>query len=151
VRAAQPSPTPPLIPSPLLREQHFGIAEGQTWTYRDPGLTLEEEIAQGRYPVLLTNSEKFPGGESRDDLAQRVEEALTKILLPYAWKAAREGNHGVHIAVVSHGLSIHQLVSVLVRKGTQEPGHFSPGIVNTGWCRVNVTVKVRSQFDDRER
>jgi broad specificity phosphatase PhoE len=148
LRAAQQAPTPPLIKSSLLREQYFGIAEGKDWIYREPGFSLEEELARGRYADLCTRSEKFPEGESREDVARRSDEAITTFLLPYLWQAAREGNHGTHVAIISHGYCIEELVAALVSKGAhgQVQGSLTRWLGNTGWCSVDVAVEVQSGF-----
>jgi broad specificity phosphatase PhoE len=59
----QPDPKPAFTVSPLLREQHFGVAEGKPWGEkggfnRGPGRTF-----------------KFPEGESLEDVRNRANEA----------------------------------------------------------------------------
>lgn len=142
---AQSLPKPPLSPSPSLREQHWGAAEGHSWlSAQDPGLTLDEHFARGLYPILHERAQKFPGGESLDDLAQRAEQAVAELLMRHVWATAREGKHGVHVAVVSHGLCISELVRALVRLDASgaDPGDRYKGLRNTAWTRIAVDVKV---------
>jgi broad specificity phosphatase PhoE len=148
IQDAQPAPKPPLETSLLLREQHFGAGEGKSWTTRPPpGMSREEQYAQGIFAILDSKFDRFPEGESLDDLARRAEEAVKVIILPYVWKAAREGrkDEDVKIAVVSHGLCISEIVAALVRMdaGGQGRGRDFKGLRNTAWTRVTIDVKVR--------
>jgi len=140
----QDDPKPPLTSSPLLREQHFGVAEGKPWDYRyEPNLSLEEHIAMGKFPVIHSDEEKFPGGESTNDLAIRANQAIEELILPHVQSAARQGLKGVHIAVVSHGLCISQLIAMLLKKDASgaAAGDYR-GLLNTAWTRVTIDVKV---------
>ncbi|KAH7922935.1 phosphoglycerate mutase-like protein [Leucogyrophana mollusca] len=142
LRDAQPKPLA-INESPLLREQHFGIAEGKAWVLRmELGKTVEEYWANGEYPVLHKRHQRFPEGESRDELAERADEAIRQIVLPEIWQAARSGAQGVHLALVSHGLCISELVPALVKKGQNGmPAESYEGLMNTAWTRVAVSVK----------
>ena len=129
----------------LLREQYWGIAEGHPWTYEHtPGLTLEEHFARGIYPVMVERWQKFPEGESLDDLANRATQAIEELVMPHLKCAAKQGKTGVHIALVSHGLCISELVPALLKKDASgsDPGHHYRGLMNTAWTRVAVSVKV---------
>lgn len=142
---AQPEPKPPLIPSLLVREQHFGIAEGSPWLMEPkPGLTLEQHYAEKVFPVLHHRDEKFPEGESLNDVASRCEQAIKDLVLPHVWSAVKEGSKGVHIAVVSHGLCISELVSALLRQDASgiPPENSYRGLWNTAWTRVAIDIKV---------
>ncbi|KAI0769010.1 phosphoglycerate mutase-like protein [Trametes elegans] len=144
VQEAQPNPMPPLEISPLLREQHWGVAEGHAWSWQSTaGLSLEEHFANGIYPVLLERWQKFPEGESLDDLYRRAQQAIKELVMPHVWRAAREGKKGVHIAIASHGLCISELVPALVVKDESgvHPGDKYRGLHNTAWTRVTVDVK----------
>ncbi|PSR70465.1 hypothetical protein PHLCEN_2v13616 [Hermanssonia centrifuga] len=144
VHDAQPEPKPPLTTSLLLREQHWGVAEGHPWIMvQEPGLSLEEHLARGLYPVLHERSQKFPEGESLNDLALRAEQAINEIVMPYVWQAARDGKKGIHIALVSHGLCISELVPALLKKDAsgQHIGRDYRGLLNTAWTRVVLDVK----------
>lgn len=110
VHSTQSTPQPPLTTSHLLREQHFGIAEGKHWVASaNPTKTLAEHYAEGVYPTLPGRMQKFPEGESLDDLGHRADQAINELVMPHVWKAARDGRKGVHVAVVSHGLCINEV------------------------------------------
>lgn len=144
VRDAQPEPQPPLTTSLLLREQTFGIAEGKHGIREMlPGLSLEDHFARKLYPVLHSRAHKFPQGESLDDLAARANKAVDDLLLPYVWSAARAGDQELHVAIVSHGLCISELVPALLVRDESgvHPGHQYHGLLNTAWIRVTVKVK----------
>ncbi|TFY82469.1 hypothetical protein EWM64_g1544 [Hericium alpestre] len=139
----QPEPKPPLTTSLLVREQHFGIAEGKPWSWtQEEGLTLQEHFAKGIYPVLHGDREKFPEGESLVDLGERANQAVEDIILPHVWQAAREGKKDVHVAIVSHGLCISQMVAQLLKRnaGGIDIKDYR-GLLNTAWTRVAVDVK----------
>ncbi|OBZ71592.1 hypothetical protein A0H81_08444 [Grifola frondosa] len=141
---AQSEPKPPFETSLLLREQHWGIAEGNPWImHRIPDLTLEDHFAQGLYPVLHDRSQRFPEGESLNDLADRAKAAIEELVMPHVLRAAREGMKGIHIAVVSHGLCISELVPALLLKDASgvHPENKYRGLLNTAWTRVTVDVK----------
>ena len=141
---AQPEPKPTFTVSPLIREQHFGVAEGHSWQYhQEKGLSLEEHFAKGIYPVLYGDDEKFPEAESSNDVAARAKQAIEELVIPHVWLAAREGKKGVHIALVSHGLCISHLISQLLEKndGGAPKGDYR-GLMNTAWSRMTVDVAV---------
>lgn len=142
---AQAEPKPPLIVTELVREQNFGDAEGKPWTYQTyPDLTLEEQFAKGVYSVLHGRDEKFPNGECLNDVAERSRQAIGALILPHVWKAAKEGKSGEHVAIVSHGLCISELVAEVVKMDTSEKasGLGYRGLLNTAWARVTIEVKV---------
>lgn len=109
-----------------------------------PGMTLEEQIAQGIYPVLHLRSEKFPEGESLDDLSARATLAVNECVMPHVRDALRSGFKGGHVALVSHGLCISEMVPALLRKDTSHPAPEDKyrGLMNTAWTRVTVDVPV---------
>ncbi|EIW59438.1 phosphoglycerate mutase-like protein [Trametes versicolor FP-101664 SS1] len=144
VQEAQSEPKPPLETSLLLREQHWGVAEGEPWQWgHTAGLSLEEHFAKQLYPVLHERWQKFPEGESLDDLFTRAKQAIDELIMPHVWSAAREGKKGIHIAIASHGLCISELVPALVMKDESgvHPGEKFRGLQNTAWTRVTVNVK----------
>ncbi|KAI0699308.1 phosphoglycerate mutase-like protein [Cerioporus squamosus] len=144
VRDAQPDPKPYFQESPLLREQHFGVAEGQPWAWEQtPGMTIEEHFAKGIWPVLHERHQKFPDGESLDDLYARATQAIDQLVMPHVWKAAREGKTGVHIALASHGLCISELIPALLAKDERgvHPGDKYRGLHNTAWSRATIQVE----------
>ncbi|KAI9443114.1 histidine phosphatase superfamily [Lactarius indigo] len=127
----QKEPKPSFDSSELLREQNFGVAEGKpcTWT-------------KGVYPVLYGDDEKFPEGESTNDLAERARTALAKFVLPHVWQAAKEGKTGIHVAIVSHGLCISELVSELLKRSAKQGKDTDfRGLWNTAWTRVVVDIE----------
>lgn len=68
----QPSPKPSFKVDRDLREQHFGDAEGQSWQmHRIPDKSLDDHFKDGRYPILFDRDQKFPKGESLNDVAAR--------------------------------------------------------------------------------
>lgn len=76
LKNAQAAPIP-LHTSPLLREQNFGRGEGQRYDVRkEPGLTLAEHVAKGKYPAIHNRSQRFPDGESLDDVARRADQVV---------------------------------------------------------------------------
>ncbi|KAI0259833.1 phosphoglycerate mutase [Gloeopeniophorella convolvens] len=139
----QKDPKPSFDSSKLLREQHFGTAEGKPWSYEtQPGLTLEEHMAKGIYPVLYEDDERFPEGESLNELAARARQAIEELVLPHAWQAAKDGQTGVNIAVVSHGLCISRLISELLKKSAKPiQGSDYRGLLNTAWTRVTIDIE----------
>lgn len=141
----QREPKPTFDSSQLLREQHFGIAEGKPWSLASTqSFKLEEEMAKGVYPVLHGNDEKFPDGESVNDVALRAREAIITLVLPHVWQTAKEGKAGVHVAVVGHGLCISQLISQLLKmSANQDEERNYRGLWNTAWTRVVIESEVR--------
>ena len=102
---------PAVRTEPLLREQHFGAAEGKRWADGHPARTkartqanpqtqtgaqtqtlltgardaeVGPETQEGEVYVTIRNRhDKFPGGESLDDLARRAEAAVDALLWPH--------------------------------------------------------------------
>ena len=149
---AQPESTrPELVSSPLLKEQNFGIAEGNKWTFqRERGLTDEEHWAKGVFPVLDGRKAKFPEGESLDDLRDRARQGIKELLVPIIGDAVKEKKEDVHVALVSHGLCISELVAALVTldyerrsKGLEVPDRQYTGLLNTAWTRATIDLAVR--------
>jgi broad specificity phosphatase PhoE len=119
----------------LLREQNFGIAEGYAWAMSIPdGTTREAMYEEKIYPVLETREEKFPEGESLDDLALRAEAAVRECILPHV-----ANGDGAHIALASHGLCIAEAVAALVRLDpSADKTKNYRGLKNTAWAMVEV-------------
>ena len=115
-------------------------------------LSLEGHYVKGVYPVLHHRHEKFPGAESLADVQERAERAIQNLVLPHVWDSVRVGwkADGPHIALVSHGLCISELVAALLRLDTtsSEDGHGGQwtGLLNTAWTRVSVDVVVSPSF-----
>ncbi|KAF8510068.1 phosphoglycerate mutase [Hysterangium stoloniferum] len=140
---AQDEPKPSFTVSPDLREQHFGIAEGEPWV-------IEREVntnsAEKVFPTLQGRDAKYPEGESLNDLSKRTNRAAMKFILPWIWDTEKtygkkEGE--VHLVVVSHGLCISELVATLVRMdadGFGQGRHYG-GLANTAWTRATIAIK----------
>ena len=111
-----------------------------------PDLTIEEHYAQKIFPVLLHRDERFPEGESLNDVAKRTTQAIRELVLPHVWKAAREGVKGLHIAIASHGLCISELVTALLKQDSSgvEPENKYRGLWNTAWTRLAIDIKASS-------
>lgn len=82
---------------------------------------------------------------SRILLCAQGVSALEIFVLPYVWQAAKEGKTGIHVAIVSHGLCIGELVSELLnwdgKKGRSTGSEYSD-IPNAGWNRVVIDIEV---------
>lgn len=143
-------PKPPFEKSPVFREQHFGVAEGQPWVVKIPvGQTREDLFKQGIYPVLEGPTEKFENGESTDDMSLRAERAMKDYVLPHI-DAQKDrvggGETDKHIVVVSHGWAIARMISSLTAMDPE--AHLDKktsyrGLLNTAWARVQILVRVR--------
>ena len=136
---------PPFTVVEGLREQHFGEAEGKPWVHLQPGDSDYDPEAKV-YTVPLGRSEKFPDGESLDDLRQRtVKSVLEPHLLPLIWKSrGLPEAEGGAIVCASHGLCISELGAAIVARDPDIPKgtyHFA-GLVNTAWHCVRVGIKV---------
>ncbi|KAF9464222.1 phosphoglycerate mutase [Collybia nuda] len=145
---AQPDPKPSLMTSLLLQEQHYGLGEGKRYdVIRDSALSLAEHFARGEYPWLQSRTERFPEGESLEDVARRAEDAVEEIVLPYVWNVVKDETEGVHIAIVSHGLFIREAIAALMRKTGHIEG-VNPqdyrGLQNTGYIKVTINVDTKS-------
>jgi broad specificity phosphatase PhoE len=140
------NPKPPLTRTAAIREQHWGIAEGKPWVmHTTPGKSIEQHFAEGIYPVLFGPEEKFPNGESKVDLGKRATQAVKQLVIPHVYQVARTGERRVHIAVVSHGLCISELVPALLKWGPYVKDEDFSGLKNTAWTRVEVALK--ASFD----
>jgi len=139
---AQSDPRPIPQSSILLREQKYGSGEGKRWDGRR--MAMDEHYKRGVCPALQSRLEKFPGGESLNDLAERAEEVIDHILGPYIWDETCEK---AHIVIVSHGIFLAELIAALVkRQNTQRTLKVQPrdfrGMRNTAWTKVRVTAQV---------
>ncbi len=87
-----------------------------------------------------------------NDLQARAELAIKDIVLPYVKEDAFSGED-IHIAIVSHGLCISELVSALMRLDHFKAGGGNwTGLLNTAWTRVAVdTVASSSQLKTLSR
>jgi broad specificity phosphatase PhoE len=120
---------------------NYGTAEGKDVLARTWGNSLEEEMEE-RY-LFLFMCEKFLGGESFDDLEECTKKAITHLVLPHVWKAAKEGSTGIHVAVVSHGLCLGIMISELLKmSGKQITDGDYDGLENTAWTHVVINTEV---------
>ncbi|KAJ3503368.1 hypothetical protein NLJ89_g8470 [Agrocybe chaxingu] len=134
----------PFIESSHLREQDFGAGEGMKFSKKEKGMSLAAHYAKGLFPALHTRQEKFPGGESLDDMARRAEGVIEEILLPQVVQENRDGIMKT-VAIVSHGLFIGELVAAIIRRDRDYRGEVDVrnlrGMKNTGWTRLAVALK----------
>ncbi|KAH9080648.1 phosphoglycerate mutase-like protein [Lactarius deliciosus] len=139
----QKDPKPSFDSSELFREQNFGLAAGRpiSMDVISSSLSWEEHAARGVYLGWYSDDDRFPEGESIKDLAERARKGLENLVLPHVWRAAEEGKTGIHIAVVSHGLCITELVSELLKKSAEEVRKPQANLVNTGWIQVAVDIE----------
>ncbi|KAK4685182.1 hypothetical protein P7C73_g4975, partial [Tremellales sp. Uapishka_1] len=126
------SPKPPLTISPLLREQHFGIAErkpfgeGKNGYVRGPGRHF-----------------KFDDGESLDDVRKRANEAIANFIEPILQESRGQPASSKHIVVVAHGIFNAEFIgALLARRKDAAPLEWGyRGMTNTGWTRLEVGYK----------
>lgn len=102
------------------------------------------------FPVLDGRKAKFPEGESLDDLRDRARQAIKEFLVPIVRNVVEEKKEDVHVAFVSHGLCISELVAVMVgldyerrSKGLEVPDRQYAGLMNTAWTRATIDLAVR--------
>ena len=127
-------------------------------------ITLTELYGQKIFPALYKRNEKFPEGESLDDLALRAEVAIRECVLPHVQcfpgmgsesqsdsnlERVADGENGmavpggVHVAITSHGNCIAELVSALLRLDPEANRNTRySGLMNTAWTRVEICVRV---------
>jgi broad specificity phosphatase PhoE len=61
--------------------------------------------------TIYNRHDKFEDGESLDDLAARMDQAIDEIVWPHVIEAINTGHTDSHIVVVSHGLAISEAVA----------------------------------------
>jgi broad specificity phosphatase PhoE len=152
IHEKQRDPKISLTISSLLREQNFGAGEGKKVCAKERDLTLRAHYARGKFPAIYSRTEKFPGGESLEDMAKRVDDVINEVLLPYAWQEF-EGAGPMTVAIVSHGLFIAELVARLVKRSDkvldctlQAEARNLRGLKNTAFTKVQVTFNVCYTF-----
>jgi broad specificity phosphatase PhoE len=145
IQERQPYPKISFTISSLLREQNFGAGEGKKISAKDRELSLSEHYARGKFPIIQSRTEKFPGGESLEDVAKRADNVIDEILLPYVWQEF-EGGAPMTVAIVSHGLFIAELVTRLLKRGNKDldgtEARNLRGLKNTAFTKVQVIFKV---------
>ncbi|KIJ62648.1 hypothetical protein HYDPIDRAFT_182687 [Hydnomerulius pinastri MD-312] len=147
----QPDPKPTFTVTREVREQLFGDGEGRPWLMsRIPNKSLKDHFKDEQYPILFNRDERFPNGESLNDVAARADRAIRNLVLkPHLSKAALSGAEDVHIAVVSHGLCISELIPALLKwnHGGASAKDYR-GLMNTAWTRVTVQAKPGADVGD---
>lgn len=114
--------------SDLLKEQHFGSVEGQPWA------ASRSSSAALHY----SRADRYPDGESRDDVAARASRAVNHLLMPHIINGKGHLEHRSNVVIVSHGIFLSELIRELFGRracGQNDPWR-SSGLVNTGWTRL---------------
>ncbi|KAF9013248.1 histidine phosphatase superfamily [Cyathus striatus] len=140
IQASQPH-FPPLTTSKLLREQNFGQGEGKPFVKKS-------SLAYDPAAKFHGRNESHPKGESLVDVEKRATQAWQQLLAPYIENARKDEKKDVHIAVVSHGIFISELIAVIVNSGQgkkRNPSEFR-GMKNTAWTRIMVQSMDSDQF-----
>ena len=85
--------------TPLLREQFFGLAEGQNWRSGFASKSNDSHLNRGYC---------FKQGESLDDVHRRAKEVVERIVIPWLVRSAKnEGwkqERTEHVVLVAHGI-----------------------------------------------
>jgi len=135
----------PFHESMLLREQNFGAGEGMKFSKKETGLSIAAHYAKGKFPALYTRHERFPGGESLDDVARRADAVIDEILVPQLLQEREDGSART-VAIFSHGLFIGELIIALIRRDQDYKGDAyvrnMGGMKNTAWTRLEVKINV---------
>ena len=143
IQEKQPEPRISLIISSLLREQNFGAGEGKKISPKDRALSLSAHYARGKFPAIYSRTEKFPGGESFEDVAKRVDDVIDEVLIPYVWQEF-EGGAPMTVAIVSHGFFIAELVARLLKRANIDldgsEARNLRGQKNTAYTKVQITI-----------
>ncbi|KAF8606805.1 phosphoglycerate mutase-like protein [Ceratobasidium sp. AG-I] len=131
IHSGQPDPKPPLTVTQLIREQHFGEAEGKPWMGGQ---------GQTQWAQPAGRDGRFKDGESLDDVGRRGDEFFEKFLAPLVKQAAGKKAGEVNVVVVSHGIAIAETLGSLVRHSVHvnndgRGGGFR-GLHNTAWTRI---------------
>ncbi|KAK7464400.1 hypothetical protein VKT23_006564 [Stygiomarasmius scandens] len=129
---------PPLIEHAFLHEISFGEADGKPYVAEEtPGLSLEDHYKQGVYPHIRNRTDRFPGGESKEDVARRAEEVIQELIVP----AIKDTANG-HIAIVSHGVFLRELFYALHRRTNHKSSVEYKYLDTTGWTRMKIGFKI---------
>jgi len=130
--------------TPLLREQHFGEAEGQIWLppsadAKPSGPTLDPATGRRVYTVIRGRNAKFPLGESLNDVSQRVGEAFETLIMPLVRDNVDKKAGDAHVFFVSHGIAISECIAFILAKSVNGPRARTEswkGLHNTAWSRL---------------
>lgn len=149
IQAHQTSePKPPLTSSDLIREQHWGDAEGKPFSWDSPPSSdSKDEVVKekdGKYPALTTRTSRFPNGESSEDVAQRVDTFISEYIIPHVLASLPDEEEPLNIFVVSHGIAISELIGAFLRRDPSRTEQLAPeawrGLMNTAWTRLIVSL-----------
>lgn len=103
---SDPLACPPIETTPLIREQHFGVAEGKLWSAGPVPINTKMRRASASasasasndyhqqeqqqeqqepevYETIRNRHDRFSGGESLDDLALRAQDAVERFVWPH--------------------------------------------------------------------
>ena len=89
-------------------------------------------------------------------MRDRAGQAIKELVIPITRDAVKEKKEDVHVALVSHGLCISELVAALVSldyerrsKGQEVPDRQYAGLANTAWTRATIDLAVRGLLTER--
>ncbi|KAF2143260.1 uncharacterized protein K452DRAFT_325858 [Aplosporella prunicola CBS 121167] len=104
-----PAPKQPLAITSLsvLKEQDFGSQEGKPWRDRPNG---SDKVGKQPYQETQKDDPESVDVESKESMAQRMDEFLDEHIAPL-WQSASEPDEHI-VAIVSHGI----ILSVLWRR-----------------------------------
>lgn len=162
-KAQTQAPPPPLTITPLIREQHFGEAEGHPWAPAltkdnseppDPNTSSNERGRLGvinpkngkkEYPVQVGRTAKFPAGESLVDVSQRTGEAFDEFVMPHVRNSVGKPLGEVNVVFVSHGIAISECIGAVLKRAVNgagaDPKRWT-GLKNTAWNRLVIGMEV---------
>ncbi|KAG9017593.1 hypothetical protein FRB90_000635 [Tulasnella sp. 427] len=159
---------PRLTITPLIREQHFGEAEGNPWAApiksvpngpTDPNASgrmgiIDPKTNRKVYPVQPGRSGKFPAGESQDDVAERTGAAFDEFVMPVVQSSVGKPAGEVNIFFVSHGIAISETIGAIYSRAVNGKG-VDPdtwrGLKNTAWSRLVIGMEgEKLQYDGEE-
>lgn len=131
----------------LLREQDFGSGEGRPFSKARKELTISQHHAKGLFPAIYTRHQKFPGGECLEEVEERAAKVFDEILMQHVLNEADDGKQRT-VAVVSHGIFIAELISVIKKRDRSFIGNPDikdlRGMKNTAWTKIQVQLTIVS-------
>jgi broad specificity phosphatase PhoE len=65
------------------------------------------------WTYIPARDEKFPGGESLQDLADRMDKSIDEFIMPYVNDIIKNGGDDdkINVVIVGHGLSIWEMIT----------------------------------------
>ncbi|BEI82810.1 hypothetical protein CcaverHIS002_0306780 [Cutaneotrichosporon cavernicola] len=120
---------PPTTVSGLLREQHFGVAEGHYFA--------GDDVKYVRHPGRTF---KFPEGETLGDVRDRANQAIKEFVEDALRESYGSTPESKHLVFVAHGIFNYEFLSAfLTRRPEGIDTHWAyKGMTNTGWTRLHV-------------